>query len=64
MDFDPAKQVTFRGKRLAQLSHGETLEALISALKRVHYLEAIAGGRHQGGWPVFGSVDPEQGALE
>ncbi|MGE8128914.1 hypothetical protein ACQKQD_18235 [Methylobacterium sp. NPDC080182] len=40
MDFDPKRHVRFRGKALNELTHQETLAALVQALERVAYLEA------------------------
>lgn len=62
--FDPTKDVLFRGKLLAELSDTETREALIFALRRVYYLEAVAGGRHQGGWPMFEVRQYQQNTME
>ncbi len=38
-DFDPMRSVRFRGKRLSDLTHAETLEALVQALRAVNHME-------------------------
>lgn len=56
-DFDPMRDVRFRGKALSDLTHRETLDALVQALAQVRYLEAT---RPPGVWP---SVVPNEGPL-
>lgn len=52
LDFDPLIQTRFRGKGLPDLSRDELLEALVFALKRVHYLQTISDPRHAAAWPT------------
>lgn len=54
MDFEPMRDVTFRGKRLDALTTDELREALCSALKRVRYLESISHDRHRSWAPLAG----------
>jgi hypothetical protein len=39
MDFDPMRDVHFRGKAIADLPPEETRDALVSALRHIHDLE-------------------------
>lgn len=57
-DFDPMRDVRFRGKALRDLTHREALDALVQALAQVKYLEAT---RPPGVWP---STIPLEGPLE
>ena len=57
LDFDPMRDVRFRGKALSELTHRETLDALVQALAQVRYLEMT---RPPGVWP---STVPLEGPL-
>ena len=56
-NFDPIRDVRFRGKALPDLTHAEMLEALTQALRQVRHLEET---RPPGAWP---STIPATGPI-
>ena len=53
-DFDPVRDVTFRGRAIAKLDRDELLDALVQALWRLHELEQPARD------PVFAPAHPSR----
>ena len=60
-DFEPIRDVLFRGKPLPALTPQEMLDALSMALKRVRYLETIAFDQRHQYWNDAAGFVPSHG---